>query len=111
MRVPVRLRGGMSVVVSCTHFASLCAIWTCAAKVCASDLCKELTPVAYAPGSPNNFSARNAPLLVGELVELVVERLQADAEFGVGGGLVAVVLLDDAEDVVHFHLAECPAGA
>src|SRR4051794_2032176 len=41
-----------------------------------------------------------------ELVDLVVERLEADAELLGGGGLVAVVLLEDGLDVAHLDVAE-----
>src|SRR5262245_30098694 len=48
------------------------------------------------------------PLVSGllELVDLIVERLQADAELLGGGRLVAVVLLEDDLDVLHLDVAQ-----
>ena len=41
-----------------------------------------------------------------ELIDLVVERLEADPQLARCGGLVAVVLLQDRLDVFHFDIAE-----
>ena len=41
-----------------------------------------------------------------ELVDLVVERLQADPQLAGGGRLVAVVLLQDGLDVPHLDVAK-----
>src|SRR5436309_10178233 len=56
-----------------------------------------------------NCSPRVLPLLL-QLIQLVVQSLQADAELGGGEGLVAGVFFQNAEDVLHLDLAQGPRG-
>ncbi len=53
------------------------------------------------------FSTRSTGGLRLVAVEFVVERLQCDAEFDGGLGLVALMLVQHAIDHVHFDLAKC----
>src|SRR5438309_1663545 len=48
-------------------------------------------------------SPRVLPLFL-QLIQLVVQRLETDAELGGGGGLVAGVLFQHAEHVLHLDL-------
>src|SRR5205823_6246749 len=54
----------------------------------------------------NEKSSRRAPLLFFVLVELVVQRLEADPQFLGRDALRAVVLGQHAQDVLHLDLAE-----
>src|SRR5262249_60428823 len=56
-------------------------------------------------GSPRVLVALLLPL-----VQLVVERLENDPQLGRGRRLVAVVLLQHAQDVLHLNLAQGPRG-
>ena len=55
------------------------------------------------PGE-TNCHFRSSCLL--KLVDLVIERLEADSELLGGGGLVAVVLLENGLDVAHLDVAQ-----
>src|SRR5579883_875526 len=55
---------------------------------------------------PPQSRAATTRSTVLELVDLVVEGLEADAQLAGGGGLVAVVLLEDGLDVAHLDVAE-----
>src|SRR5438445_4596957 len=54
-------------------------------------------------------SPRVLPLFL-QLIQLVVERLEADAEFGGGSRLVAGVLFQHAEDVFHLDFTQRSGG-
>src|SRR4051794_29593283 len=51
-------------------------------------------------------ASRGGPSVLLELIDLIVERLEADAQLLRGRRLVAVVLLEDELDVLHLDVAE-----
>src|SRR4051794_4426807 len=76
-------------------------------------------PTASTPGLPwTSMPTAPSGSALLELVDLVVEGLEADAQLPGGGGLVAVVLLQDDLDVLHLDVAQggralrdCEVGA